>query len=383
MAWWSRWSAKTGSDDPLCDAPSPCEGLAEGNCGATAPAGQTLALAGKAEKKEEAEKPHDEGNAPMQQAEAIAPNALGQLNQVGQYFCDDKKVWLATDEALGQILIERLMAGDLSEGVYYTRRNGKDRYWIDFEAFKQQNCNKQSGGRERWLRVVEREIVWDDPQAKIADQIDEQGVMVPRRDFNWQWQSEPNIVWENMPSPMNDKLLALVDDDWMEASGTHQFTHTWKNPRTDKVTQTIYSIDFDNLTQTNPDSGTIRQIRMVYDVSVHEGGPQNKLPAVPDFGNQPNDSKAIDSQPSGPDKAHSDRPPKDYYRSNKSGGWGDTQGWQGQPQAWTSNQKGGDAWSGHSKSSTQGSKQDDKWSPPATSWSDQAGSWEKPPWPHQ
>ena len=143
MAWWSRWSAKTGSDDPLCDAPSPCEGLAEGNCGATAPAGQTLALAGKAEKKEEAEKPHDEENAPMQQADAIAPNALGQLNQVGQYFCDDKMVWLATDEALGQIIIGRWMADDLLGGLYYQRRDGKDQYWIDLEEFQQKIATKR------------------------------------------------------------------------------------------------------------------------------------------------------------------------------------------------------------------------------------------------
>ena len=90
MVWaWMVWPGKTGSDDPLCDAPSPGKGLAEGNCEATAPAGeqdaqQTLAFAGKAEKKEEAEKQHNEGNAPMQQAEAIAPNAVGQLNQVVQ-----------------------------------------------------------------------------------------------------------------------------------------------------------------------------------------------------------------------------------------------------------------------------------------------------------
>ena len=231
--------------------------------------------------------------------------------------------------------------------------------------------------------MVKRVVVWDDPRAMIADQHDEKGVKVPCRDFNWQWQSESNIVWENVPSPMNEQMLALVEDVWMEASGTHQCTHTWKNPRTDKVTQTIYSINLDTLTQTNPDSGTKRQIRMVYDVSVHEGGPQNKLPAAPDFDNQPNDSKAIDSQPSGPDKAHSDRPPKDYYRSNKSGGWGDNQGWKGQPQAYNSNQKGDDAWNNYSKSSTQGSKQDDKCSPPAHSWFDPAGSWEKRHWPHQ
>ena len=100
-------------------------------------------MAGKAEKKEEAEKPHDEGNAPMQQAEAIAPNAVGQLNQVGQYFCTDKMVWLTTDEALGQIITGRWMADDLLGGLYYPRRDGKDQYWIDLEEFKQKIATKR------------------------------------------------------------------------------------------------------------------------------------------------------------------------------------------------------------------------------------------------
>ena len=152
VVWCPPWSSKCGSDDPLRDAPSLGKGLAEGNGEATAPAGeqdaqQTLALAGKAEKKEEAEKPHDEGNAPMQQAEAIAPNAVGQFNQVVQFFDTDKMVWLAVDEDLGQMIKDRLMTSDTLGGIWYKRRDGKDKYWIDLKEFQQTNCNKTHGGR--------------------------------------------------------------------------------------------------------------------------------------------------------------------------------------------------------------------------------------------
>ena len=90
-------SGKWVSGDPLRDAPSPGKGLrnsngealrdalrdAKSHGEATAPVGeqgaqQTLALAERAEKKEEAEKQHNKENAPMQEAEEIAPNAVGQ-----------------------------------------------------------------------------------------------------------------------------------------------------------------------------------------------------------------------------------------------------------------------------------------------------------------
>ena len=387
--------SKTGSDDPLCDAPSPCEGLAEGNCGATAPAGQydaqqALALAGKAEKTDEAwltdeawmklaEKPHDEGS------------AVGQLIQLVEYFCEERTVWLATDVAWHPTIIAHWKDGDLHGGASYYLRDGKDEYWVDFEEFEQQDCSNNGGGRKRSLRVVDRVVVWDNPRHVIADRSYD---MVPRRDFNWQWHTGSGtlpfqLAWENMPHPMNEQMKALVEDG-RKARGTHHCTHTWKSPYNNKVKRTIYSIDLDSLTQTNPDSNKTRPIRMVYDVSQHEGAPQPKLPDHPVFDNQLNDSESIDPKPSGTNEARSDRPQKDSWNNNdawtkKKTSWKHSQGWDSQ--AWSSNQKGGDDWGNYSKSSTQGSKQDDQGSPPAQSWYNSSGAWadegRSPPRPHQ
>ena len=292
-------------------------------------------------------------------------------------------VWFAVDEELDQMIKDSLMTSDTLEGIWYKRRDGKDKYWIDLKEFHQQNCNKTHGGRKRWLRMVQRVVVWADPADVIADQRDENGVKVPYSDFNWQ--SESNSGLENMPHPMNVKMLALVDNSDL-ANGIHECTHTWKNPATNRVMQTVYSIDLDNLIQTNPNSEKQRRTRMVYDVSVREGGPQHKLPDYPDFGNQPSDSKAIDSkaidsQPSGPDEAHSEYPPKDSW-AKQSDSW-NTKGWKGWSQACSSNEKERDVWDGYAKPSTQGSKHDDQGSRPAHSWSHSSGSWKEPPRPHQ
>ena len=215
--------------------------------------------------------------------------------------------------------------------------------------------------------------MWADPADVIADQRDENGVKVPYSDFNWQ--SESNSGWENMPHPMNEKMLALVDNSDL-ANGIHECTHTWKNPATSRVMQTVYSIDLDNLLQTNPNSKKTRRIRLVYDVSVREGGPTPKLPDYPEFGDQSSDSKAIDSQPSGPDEAHSDSPPKESW-DKQSDRW-HTKGWS---QEWPSKEKELDAWHGYA--STQGSKHGDQGSWPVQSWSHASGSWKEAPRPSQ
>ena len=349
--------SKSGSDDPLLDASSPGKGPAEGNGEATAPAGeqdaqQTLALAEKAEKKEEAEKQHNKENAPMQEAEEIAPNAVGQLYQEVQFFDDDKKVWLAVDPELNQLITDSLSASDPPENIWYYRRDGKDKYWIDLKDWEQTNCNARNGGRTRWLRMVQRVVVLADANNMIAGQYDATGVEVSYSDFNWQYKS--NSGWENVPHPMNEKMLALVTS-YDLPNGIHECTHKWKHPITNRVTQTVYSIDLGKLLQTNPDSQTIRQIRLVYDSPVHEGGPQPKLPCYPEFGDQPSDSEAIGSQPSAPEEVHSVHPPKGSW-DKQSGSW-NTKGW---PQPWSSKQKERDVWDGHDEPSTQGSKHDDQ-----------------------
>ena len=120
-----------------------------------------------------------------------------------------------------------------------------------------------------WIREVKLTVVWDDPaKADDINLYDDQGNGIwDKKVLQWQYMT---AKWQDMSKTMNDQCMdatfdALPEDDqW--------FTHDWK--RKGRKERTWYNVDFIQLTQTNYDSKTVRQIRLVAITSNRMGGPQ-------------------------------------------------------------------------------------------------------------
>ena len=76
-----------------------------------------------------------------------------------------------------------------------------------------------------------------------------------------QWQFNDKKRWKNMSAMMNEQCLQHVNDDTL--TGEYQCTHEWQNPCREWK-KTVYTVSFDKLTQTNPDSGKERPIRLAF-----------------------------------------------------------------------------------------------------------------------
>jgi hypothetical protein len=72
--------------------------------------------------------------------------------------------------------------------------------------------------------------------------------------------------WVNMAPRVNEALLNAMPrtaEEWLSAKGEPiTVEHRWTNPGGRNKT-TAYTFDFDTMTQTNGDSGTRRQIRLI------------------------------------------------------------------------------------------------------------------------
>ena len=79
--------------------------------------------------------------------------------------------------------------------------------------------------------------------------------------------------------------------------GKHQFKHEYQNPK-NKWQETLYTVNFDKLTQWNPDSGKERKVRLVAFAKLRCGAPEGGTPTqqIQEGGYQEGGSKASGSQ---------------------------------------------------------------------------------------
>jgi hypothetical protein len=206
----------------------------------------------------------DTGAAPSQELQEIQGPVDGSQpsfqEQCFQWWNEEKCEWANCDAAWNRTMVEQAQAGEVMFPLY--RRGGTDVYEINLESLTQTNKNNRRGGRVRPLRLVGVDIIKDE---------------TPRPDkepcLGTNWQVEGNQGWTNMPPGVNEACMKA-----MPTSGTHWFKnesdamvnddnwcdveHKWSNPR-GKHKTTTYQFDFDAMTQTNPDSGTERRIRLV------------------------------------------------------------------------------------------------------------------------
>ena len=122
------------------------------------------------------------------------------------------------------------------------------------------------------MREVLVVVVWDNAATPMVSQ-DKHGNSLA--DAVLQWQYRDKKTWKDMSPMMQAGCLAHVYAGQLK--GEHQVNHEYENPW-GKWKATLYTVNYDTLTQTNPDSENERPIRLLDFSTLRSSAPQGSHP---------------------------------------------------------------------------------------------------------
>ena len=185
----------------------------------------------------------------------------------------DKYSWLKVDDKLAAEMDRMLASGTMQFQVH--GKKGKGHYDIDLDRMCKTSANGLTKGQQFQLRQVRRTIIWDENGWTMSadrwqemyrwDELQFQVLLDTPGKFG-------HTGWNNMNDVMNTNIIKHVWSSEANRTGQMTTSHWYKNPW-GKLKRTMYTVDFDTMTQMNPDSHMSRPIRFVVEESVRTGTP--------------------------------------------------------------------------------------------------------------
>ena len=145
--------------------------------------------------------------------------------------------------------------------------------WIDMsKMIMQRNGSNDDEQKFCSMREVLMVVVWDRAATPMVSQ-DKHGNSLVDAVFQWQYRDKK--TWKDMSPMMHAGCLAHVYAGQLK--GEHQVNHEYQNPY-GKWKATLYTVNYNTLTETNPDSGNVRPIRLLAFSTLRSSAPQARHP---------------------------------------------------------------------------------------------------------